>query len=166
MDLKIKLEENTELLIETVSVVPESKFNLKPKEEDWSVADVVEHLYRSEFGIPKLFQGETQKEIDRAPDAFVEKMEKRFLQSDRKMKATGVILPSDEEKSKEELIAKFQQNRRAVIELIEKLDTDELCLSFEHPLFGYLTRQEWAHFNIIHTQRHLGQIQRILTQLN
>ena len=53
-----------------------------------------------------------------------------------------------------------------IIELIGKLDTDELCLSFKHPLFGYLTRQEWARFNIIHTQRHLTQIQRIIAQLN
>lgn len=166
MDLQNKLEENTELLIETIAEVTESKFNLKPEEGGWSVADVVEHLYRSEFGIPKLFQGETQKNIDRAPDAFVQKMEKRFLQSEKKMKASGVILPSDEEKSKEELISKFKQNRTKVIELIGELDADELCLSFEHPLFGYLTRQEWVHFNIIHTQRHLGQIQRILNQLN
>lgn len=166
MDLKNKLKENTELLMETVAEVPESKFNIKPKEGGWSVADVVEHLYRSEFGIPKLLQGETQKDIDRAPDAFVEPMRKRFLQSDQKMKASDVILPTEGEKSKKELISKFQQNRMKIIELIGKLDTDELCLSFKHPLFGYLTRQEWARFNIIHTQRHLAQIQRIIAQLN
>lgn len=166
MDLKNKLKENTELLIETVTEVPDSKFNTQPEEGSWSVAQVVEHLYRSEFGIPKLFQGETQKDIDRAPDAYIEQMRKQFLESDRKMEASGIILPTEEEKSKEELIAKFELNRTKITELIGKLDPDELCLMFKHPIFGYLTRQEWAHFNIIHTQRHLGQIQRILSQLN
>lgn len=166
MDLKNKLKENTDLLIETVTEVPDSKFNIQPEEGSWSVAQVVEHLYRSEFGIPKLFQGETQKDIDRAPDAYIEQMRKQFLESDRKMKASGIILPREGESSKEELISKFELNRTKISELIGKLDPDELCLSFKHPIFGYLTRQEWAHFNIIHTQRHLGQIQRILSQLN
>lgn len=166
MDLKNKLKENTELLIETVTNIPDSKFNIQPQEGSWSVAQVVEHLYRSEFGIPKLFQGKTQKDIDRAPDAYIDQMRKQFLESDRKMEASGVILPTEEEKSKEELIAKFELNRTKITELIGKLDEDELCLSFKHPILGYLTRQEWVHFNIIHTQRHLGQIQRILSQLN
>lgn len=166
MDLKNKLKENTELLIETVTEVFESKFNLQPEEGSCSVAQVVEHLYRSEFGIPKLFQGETQKDIDRASDAYIEQMRKQFLESDRKMEASGVILPTEEEKSKEELTAKFELNRTKITELIGKLDEDELCLSFKHPIFGYLTRKEWAHFNIIHTKRHLGQIQSILSKLD
>lgn len=61
MDLKNKLKENTELLIETVTEVPDSKFNTQPEEGSWSVAQVVEHLYRSEFGIPKLFQGKLKR---------------------------------------------------------------------------------------------------------
>lgn len=166
MDLKNQLLENTSILIETVQKVSDSMFNIKPDENSWSVAQVVEHLYRSEFGIPKLFKGETEKKIGRAPDAHVEEMRKRFLESDQKMKASGVILPTDGDKSMDELLSKFQQNRMRMAELIDNSDLNEVCLSFKHPVFGYLTRLEWIHFNIIHTQRHLRQIEKISSEIH
>lgn len=168
MDLKKKLLENTETLIAKVDQVPDSQFNTKPggAEDSWSVADVVEHLYRSEFGIPKLFTGKTEAVADRAPDAYLEDMRKRFLESDKKMKASGIILPEKGEKPKETLISKFRKNRLEIAKLTGELNLEALCLSFKHPIYGYLTRLEWVHFNIIHTQRHMRQIERIKSQIN
>ncbi|MEX2478077.1 MAG: DinB family protein [Gracilimonas sp.] len=166
MNLKNRLLENTEVLLNSVRQLSDSKLNYKLDEQNWSVAEIVEHLYRSEYGIPRLFNGETQKEIDRAPDAYVDEMRKKFLESDKKMKASGVILPTEGKKSKETLISKFQENREIIADLIDKFAPNELCLSFKHPIFGYLTRLEWIHFNIIHIERHLGQIKRVISQLD
>ncbi|MBD3614972.1 MAG: DinB family protein [Gracilimonas sp.] len=168
MDLKKKLLENTEALIAKVDQVSDSQFNTKPggAEDSWSVADVVEHLYRSEFGIPKLFTGKTEAVVDRAPDAYLEVMRKRFLESDKKMKASDITLPTKGKKPKEALISKFRKNRRKIAELTGELTPEALCLLFEHPIYGYLTRLEWVHFNIIHAQRHMRQIERIKSQIN
>ncbi|HET8864381.1 MAG TPA: DinB family protein [Gracilimonas sp.] len=166
MDLKNKLLENTEDLIGITKPIPDPQFNMKAEEDTWSVADVFEHLYRSEYGIPRLLTGKTTKEIDRAVDANLELMREQFLKSDTKMKASGVILPTEGEKSKEDLIFKFHENRKKIAELSQELDPGELCLAFKHPVYGFLTRLEWVHFNIIHTRRHIKQIKRILSQLN
>ena len=92
-------------------------------------------------------------------------MKKRFLESDKPMNASGVILPTGDAKSKAELIQTFTENRAKIADLIDELPEEELCLKFAHPIFGNLTRMEWVHFSIIHTQRHMRQLDRIQTQL-
>lgn len=165
MTLKDQLLENTDALVAAIEEFPDSTFNRKPEEDTWSAAEVLEHLYRSEFGIPKLFVGKTKTLTDRSPDAQVETMKQRFLESDKKMKASGVIIPSEGEKSKGDLINTFCKNREKIAQLIDTLPPEELCLRFEHPILGHLTRMEWVHFSIIHTQRHMRQLERIKAQL-
>lgn len=165
MTLKEQLLENTDALITAIEQIPLQQFNTKPEKGSWSAADVLEHIYRSEFGLPRLFVGETKTPNGRAPDENLETMKQRFLNLDQKMKASGVILPTEAEKSREKLVNKFRQNRKKIAQLISELPQEELCLKFEHPLLGHLTRMEWVHFSIIHTQRHLHQIERIQSQL-
>lgn len=165
MTLKDQLLENTDVLVSAIEDFPDSTFNTKPDQDFWSAADVLEHLYRSEFGLPRLFVGETKTLTDRTPDALVEGMKQRFLESDTKMTASGVILPTSGEKSKQELVATFRKNRERIAQLLDEYPPEELCLKFKHPIFGHLTRMEWVHFNIIHTQRHMRQLARIKEQL-
>ncbi|MEQ8524792.1 DinB family protein [Gracilimonas sp.] len=165
MTLKEQLLNNTDVFINKINEFSETQFNVKPNTDSWSAAEVLEHVYRSEFGVPRLFIGETRKVMDRKPDALVAKMKARFLESDKKMKASGVILPTEGKKSKKELIEKFRINRQKIADLIDELPPDELCLKFEHPVFGLLTRMEWVHFNMIHSQRHMKQLERIQSGL-
>lgn len=165
MTLKNQLLKNTDELIAAIEEFPASTFNTKPNPDSWSAAEVLEHLYRSESGIPKLFVGKTKTLTDRPPDARVETMKHRFLESDKKMTASAIILPTEGEKSKDDLISTFRKNREKIAQLIDTLPPEELCLRFEHPILGYLTRIEWVHFNIIHAKRHMRQLERIKAQL-
>lgn len=165
MTLKEQLLNNTDVFINKINEFSETQFNVKPNTDSWSAAEVLEHVYRSEFGVPRLFTGETRKVSDREPDALVAKMKARFLESDTKMKASGVILPTEGQKSKKDLIEKFRANRQKISDLIDELPPDELCLKFEHPVFGLLTRMEWVHFNMIHSLRHMKQLERIQSAL-
>lgn len=165
MTLKEQLLNNTDTFIDKINEFSDEQFNLKPAPDSWSASEVLEHVYRSEFGIPRLFTGETKEITDRKPDAFVPKMKDRFLKSDKKMKASGVILPTEGNKSKNVLIEKFRNNRKEIGDLIDELSPEKLCLKYEHPVFGLLTRMEWVHFNIIHCQRHIKQLERIKSQL-
>jgi hypothetical protein len=165
MQLKEQLSTNTDALIQRINQFSDVEFNKKPDADSWSAGEVLEHLFRSEFGLPRLFTGEVQELTHRKPDAFVNKMKERFLESDKPLNASGVILPTEGVKSKSELIQKFKDNRAKIADLIEELPPEELCLKFEHPLLGFLTRMEWVYFSIIHTQRHLLQLDRIEAQL-
>jgi uncharacterized damage-inducible protein DinB len=161
MDIKQRLDENTSELAELVAQFPDTGFNQKPNEESWSAAEVIEHLFRTEFGTGRVLTGETKITKDRDSDAVLAKIKKVALNRDDKLTASGPILPTGGEKSKKELLGKFRQNREKVKELMTGLDLDELCLAFEHPIFGTLTRREWLEFNMMHTQRHMAQIEQI-----
>lgn len=168
MDLNQRMDENTAELAELVTQFPEAGFNQKPDENSWSAAEVVEHLFRSEFGTSRLLTGKTKAVPDRDSDEMLSKIKDVVANRKAKLKASGPILPTGKEKSKDELIGKFHQNREKVKQVMMGLDLEELCLAYEHPIFGHLTRREWLEFNIMHTQRHMAQIveiQKVLSRL-
>lgn len=165
MDIKEQLNKNTEALLSKIGEITEDQFHTKPDEETWSPAQVLEHLYRSEFGIPKLFTGEAKSDPNRDSEAIIEKMREQLLKSDQKLKAKGVILPGSEKILKEVLTSNFRSLRGKIAVMADEFDGKEVCTAFEHPVYGYLTREEWLYFNIFHTQRHIGQIDRILQRL-
>lgn len=165
MSLKQKLDQNTDALLIKIGKISDKHFHEKPDAETWSPAQVLEHLYRSEFGLTKLFSGETRKDPDRNTEQIIQKMRVQMLENDNKMEARGIILPGDDKKSKDELISNFRSLREKIAIMADQHDEKEVCTSFKHPVYGYMTREEWVHFNIFHTKRHMGQIDRILDRL-
>lgn len=165
MSLKKKLDQNTEALLAKIGEIADEHFHKNPDAETWSPAQVLEHLYRSEFGLTKLFAGETRKDPDRDTEQVIQNMRVRMLENDKKMEARGIILPGNEHKSKEELTSNFRSLREKIAIMADQYDDKEVCTAFKHPIYGYMTREEWVHFNIFHTKRHMGQIDRILVRL-
>ncbi len=161
-DLLRAFRANTKEFIELIKSIPDEYLNSKPDEETWSPAENVEHIIRSEFGTVRLFNGETDEDSDRNSERLIQKMETIFLNRDRKVKASGVVLPTNDEKDKDELIDKFKSSREKVTELIKSQDLDEVCKKYKHPVFGFLTRREWIHFNMVHAKRHSLQIKEVL----
>lgn len=84
----------------------------------------------------------------------------------QKLQAFGVVLPTESDKDKSDLLEKFKASRAQVIELIKVQDLDEICTRFEHPLFGFMTRREWIHFNMVHTNRHIDQIKELVVNFS
>mgnify|MGYP000698024439 CR=1 FL=1 len=167
MDIKKRLNNNTLKLVDAISGIPGSDFNRKPDADSWSIADVVEHLYRSEFGIPKVLQGKTKKAKNRDSDAIIENLKNKLLDTETKVKASDAISPKEAEKNREEWILKFKENRDKILNILENdPEMDAICLAFEHPIFGYLTKYEWVLFNIYHTERHIKQIERISLKID
>lgn len=165
MELLDKLNHNTELVFTQIEAFSESGFNAKPSEKEWSAAEVIEHLFRSEFGIPKLFRGPSELP-DRAPDLFVSKMEQGLLNLTKKVQAPDTIKPTSGPKSKPQLFSKFKENRNRITEAYLSTSPNEICSLFDHPFYGPLTRLEWIYFCIFHTQRHLHQLKAISNSLS
>ncbi|MEX0607827.1 MAG: DinB family protein [Balneolaceae bacterium] len=160
MTLKERLSENTDAFIRSVKDIPDNLFNTPPDENSWSPAGVAEHVYRSEFGISRLFKGKTSPLKDREPDSKVSEFELR-LSNPSRMKASDIISPTPGKKDKDGLIEKFRTNRQAIGDLIGEGSLYEVCLLFEHPIYGFLTRSEWVKFSILHTERHMRQVENI-----
>ncbi|MEP1151808.1 MAG: DinB family protein [Balneola sp.] len=162
MQLVQEYQANTTSFVELIKNTPDELFNSKPDEDTWSIAENVEHIVRSEFGIARLFKGTTEKDPDRASDKIISDMKTRFSNRTNKVKAGGVVLPTEGEKSKDDLIGKFLHSRTQVTELIKTQDLDDICTQFAHPVLGKLTRKEWIYFNIVHAERHMEQIKELI----
>ncbi|MFN1834592.1 DinB family protein [Balneola sp. MJW-20] len=166
MNPRERFKENTDAFIRMIKDYPDEHFNTKPDEESWSAAEIAEHIYRSEFGISKLFSGEKKVSEKLLSDQRVEKMEKIMLDTSRKAQAFGAIIPRGDLKTKEELTGKFRENREKILSAYDESDQDDLCMNFEHPMFGYLTVREWLEFNVFHTLRHMKQMTATLKNIS
>ncbi|XWN37436.1 MAG: DinB family protein [Balneola sp.] len=166
MDLVEEYQSNTESFIKFIENISDDIFNKKTDKNTWSAAENVEHIIRSEFGTGRLFNASTKKDSSRDTEKKIQEIKSQFQDRTKKLQAFGVVLPTDSDKDKSDLLEKFKTSRKQVIDLIKVQDLDEVCTRFEHPLFGYMTRREWIHFNIVHTNRHKHQIQDLLDSLN
>ena len=160
-----KLSENTEQFVRMIEEYPDDLFNQKPDEESWSAAEITEHIFRSEFGIPRLLIGEKSEKGGQHPEPSVEEMESVMLDTSRKAKAFGPILPTGELSDKSKLISRLRNTRKSILESYNNTDPDLLCMSFEHPMFGYLSAEKWIEFTVLHTRRHMKQMENTLNLL-
>ncbi len=64
-------------LLETLAVFGIENFNAKPAPDKWSAGQVARHLIKANSGFAKVVNG-TSAAAERAPDAAVEKNQKRF----------------------------------------------------------------------------------------
>ena len=166
MDIAQKLKDNTNAFISIIENFPDQFFNSKPSQGVWSAAEITEHMIRSEFGLSRLFNGETKKQDDYDGILMERAIKEKLLNMENKVQAPSIIQPTAGEKSKSELITKFSAIRKELLNNIETMDNEVICLKYPHPLFGYLSRKDWAYSSIYHCQRHIMQVNDILTQIN
>lgn len=159
------LTENTDEFIRRIREYPDELFNKKPDEDRWSASEIAEHIYRSEFGISRLFAGDRKPNDGSGRRISSEKMKAAMLNTDKKVKASGPILPKGTFKNKTDLIDTFKKNREHILDAYSQIDPEEICLNFEHPMFGHLTAAEWLEFAAYHTQRHMIQMEETLSRL-
>ena len=81
------------------------------------------------------------------------------------MNSPEEILPSEKPLNKESIINGLQEKIEAFNLVIENKDLTETCTDYAIPEYGPFTRLEWIHFNIVHTQRHVHQLRKIISNL-
>lgn len=153
------LRDSTEKLTEELSHFTPETFNVKPSAEEWSAAEVAEHLLKIEVFANKALRSETAPP-DRAPDKMISFLKNR-MEDNNKRKASEVTSPTGEEKNVALMITQFREQREELKRAVETFDLSEACTGTPHPVLGVMTRLEWLYFVIYHTERHLKQLARI-----
>ncbi len=121
---------------------------------------MVQHVFLSARGLDEVLNGET-KQADRDPEKLVEHLRTVFLNMDTKMKSPSFIDPEQKNYNKPEMLDAIKHIHLNVGEQIVDLDLTKICLSFEMPQTGYLSRFELLSFIIFHTTRHTIQLEKI-----
>jgi hypothetical protein len=140
-----------------------TQLNSVPFEGSWTAGQVADHIIKSLGGISRLLNGPTEK-TERDPGEKIKALEDLFLNFDIKMKSPDFILPGDGIQEKEATLQRIGELKNEMLEA-NKLDLSLLCLGAEFPGFGKMTRLEWMHFFLVHTQRHTHQLKNIFRTL-
>ena len=146
---------------ELISSFSQEELNQVPFAGSWTGGQVAQHVLLSQEGIVKTVNGRTAA-TDRAPDMHTKMLNDIFLDYGNKFESPEFIEPGPGPFKKDELLSRIENVSKAINDAVDNLDLNVECLSFELPGIGKMTRMEWIHFFIVHTQRHLRQLTRIL----
>nr|WP_121272803.1 DinB family protein [Pedobacter schmidteae] len=145
-----------------ISSFDETELNTQPFEGSWTPGQVAQHIIMANSGFGTLLNGPV-KDAERAPDAMLNNIKGIFLDFTAKYNAPEFILPEIKEYQKERLLQALEQIKTDISNTVSDLEQelDKICLAFEIPGLGQLTRLEAVYFVIYHTQRHAQQLKNI-----
>ncbi|RLQ96082.1 DinB family protein [Falsibacillus albus] len=152
-----------EELFKSVSGLSDEQLNQKPSDDEWSIMQVLEHLYLMESAVAKSITAQVEKgKINPAEDKPIHLTPNRLT----KVSAPSYVVPSVEPKSLEEMKGKLAASR----ELLNQAAAagDPIIMekkSFPHPVFGDLSLKQWVPFVGYHEKRHIHQIEEIKHRL-
>jgi len=151
-------------MTEVLSSLTEEEINTRPHAGGWTVAQVGEHIRKSDSGMLRVINGPV-KTTQRDPGKWMDTIKSDFLNMGVKNKSPEFVVPENKRYEKEKLINTINGKIQDVMEAIRALDPEDTCI-FPFPVYGELTRMEICQFMIYHTQRHTQQMKNIVSSLH
>ena len=156
-ELFASLDNTTSELLQLISSFSEKQINTIPFENNWTAAQVAEHITKSNEGMIRSLKTEG-KPAGREPDEKVQGLKDVFLNFASKLQSPKFILPTQDIYQKETVIDDL---RKSIEQLKEISGIINLPDAIAHPIFGDITKLEILHFVLYHTQRHIRQLKNI-----
>lgn len=168
MEKVVLAEEQRRLLadcrafVDVINNLSEKQFKQQTNEQ-WSVADVVQHLYLSARPVTRLMMGPRDVLRQWGAPATESRTYDEIVATYQKILTAGAKAPAamtprleDMDIDKRTIVERFTGVYRALIEAIDNWSAQELDqYVIPHPALGNLTVREMLHFTSAHTQHHL-----------
>src|SRR5262245_12057854 len=122
--------------IATLSSLDEASINRVPFTGSWTPAQVAGHIILATDGVPD----HTTKPGNRPHDASLPAIRPWWEDMNQKFKAPQPLQPDDKPHTKQELLSELHRVREKDLSLLAQQDLTQLCMDFELPTVGYLTR--------------------------
>ena len=154
-------------LKDTVSGVDPAVVSRRPAENEWSVAEVIEHLCLVEGAVMKGIKVKLAQPPVKV--SFLKKFFPMRIVSLRmkRLQAPKYVQPANDLPPLDQLLEKFDAQRASTKEICIKEGADRLrqvCL--KHPYFGDMDGAAAVSMVAFHEQRHLKQIRETLKKLS
>lgn len=156
-----EIAENAEKFISLISPLTNKQLNTIPFEGSWTAGQVARHIIKATDGLPD----NVTKAPDRPADEQVPALAATFLNFNVKYTSPEFVVPEKMEYDKDSLIADLNRIKAQNVLTAQTKDLSMLCMGFEFPMVGHLTRYEWLKFMVFHTQRHTRQLNTIVETL-
>ena len=150
-----------------VNAVDPALLSKCPAENEWSVAQVVEHLCLVEGAVMSYLQSK----LDQPPVkvGFLAKLKPMWIVSLRlkRLQAPKIVRPSSDLPPINELLEKYDQQREKTKKICNEAGQARLGqIRFKHPYFGDMDGAAAVSMVAFHEQRHLKQVREILKKLS
>ena len=156
--------EAREALLAEVTGIPDELLNKIPAEGEWSIAQILEHLYLMESAVAKTVSTQLQAgEATDIPDKPIE------LTVDRSTKvvAPSFVTPGNGFTPFEDLKKELAVSHSALMKVAREASESELrAHSYTHPVFGEVNLKQWIPFVGYHEMRHTDQIRDVKRKLS
>ena len=144
--------------IATFSRFEESRVNTPPAPGRWTPAQVASHIILATDGVPDL----STREPDREVDSYLPRIRPWWGDLSQKFQSPETLEPGNQPRTRGEVLAELDRVRHKDLDILTNNDLTLICLDFELPGVGYLTRYEWLWFIEMHLKRHTFQLRNML----
>ena len=162
MTLQEKLKANTVSLFNSFTTLTPAQVEFKPSSTSWSVLECVEHIFLVDEAISKSISKVATEKIENDKTELLGEGKINHVlvnKREQKVQSPAFAVPMGRFKTIEEA----KQNINATIDkIIHHIDTNKIeeeTLTIKHPRLGEMTKMDWIHFLIHHTNRHILQIE-------
>jgi hypothetical protein len=132
----------------------ESAFNHPVTEGGWSPGQVADHIFKATKAIPD----KNTIPSDRLYNEKIDAIERQFLNFETKLKSPDFVYPEPGPFDKNQMLLLLQSVKEKHKLRIAERDLTEICVGYELPYIGTMTRYEWFSFIIVHVKRHTYQL--------
>lgn len=160
--MKINEEARVELYNE-VNGLSDEELNKKAADNQWSIKQVMEHLFLMEGAITKTImdQLENGKDVNAASKPI-----EATTNRSTKVEAPDFATPNDDFATMVELKLKLTATHQGLARVAETADEKKLeAKGFPHPVFGLVSLKQWIPFVGFHEKRHILQIKEVKEKL-
>lgn len=164
MTLAEKVKNNTTQLLNSFQTLNEEQLFFKPSEKVWSVIENIEHIFLVDVGIAKVLATPAQQVSSENKNTELfsdERLNSMLVNRSFKAPAPDFVYPKGRFKNREEAA----QNITIIIDkIIHHLNTNNVeqeTHTVKHMVLGEMTKTDWIHFLVHHTQRHILQLEEV-----
>lgn len=160
--MQINEEARVELYNE-VNGLSDEELNKKPADDQWSIKQVMEHLFLMEGAITKTIINQLENgEVVNADLKPIKASTNRAT----KVTAPNFAIPNDDFATLEELKLKLTATHQGLMKVAETAEESQLLAKgFPHPVFGQMSLKQWIPFVAYHEKRHTLQIKEVKGKL-
>ena len=160
------LQSSQTAIVAILEEVNEDLFTYKSTPENWSIAEVIEHLILIENTVIGTLKqlGSTKPQATLDQPLATEKVLELSASRTLKSKAPDAFVPKGIYQQKTVAVNAFKQSRERVAHFINTTPLNLETIVFPHPRIGVLTGYNWLTFLAGHSLKHLAQIEEIKAQ--
>ncbi len=163
------LQATRQSLLDATKGLSAAQWNFKPAADQWSVAEVAEHLAATEDMLYDLISQQVMKAPPRPNGEDVKALDELVLtrvpDRTKKFQAAEVLRPTNRYGSPDATVKHFVESRDKTIQYLQKTG-DLRAHALDSPLGKKLDGYQWILYISAHTERHMKQINEVKADPN